>query len=137
MTAVVHSPTAADRRQVTSKISGEALSHGRWRLTKTPLLRNVDFWFAEADEFTTVGAQLPSDFDAIPSSPRSGTERFTHLDALFVQRLNPAAAAWLVSELDAETNIVANLNKLFPTMPEDVKPWQHLRGVALSLLVRR
>jgi uncharacterized Zn finger protein (UPF0148 family) len=136
VTVVVHSPTAADRRQVTSKIGGETLSHGRWKLTKAALLRNVNFWFAEADDFTMVGAQLPSDFDAIPQPPRTGTERFAHLDALFAQRLNPGAAAWLIGQLDAETNVVANLENLFPTTPDEVKPWQHLRGVALSLQVQ-
>ena len=57
VTAVVYSPTATDHKLVTSKISGEALSHGRWKLTKTTLLRNFNFWFAEADHFTEVGAQ--------------------------------------------------------------------------------
>jgi uncharacterized Zn finger protein (UPF0148 family) len=136
VTVVVHAPTVADRRQVSSKINGETLSHGRWKLTKTPLLRNLDFWFAEADDFTVLGAQLPSDFDAIPQPPRAGTERFAHLESMFAQRLSPGAAAWLIGELDAETNVVANLEKLFPTMPDEVKPWQHLRGVALSLKVQ-
>jgi uncharacterized Zn finger protein (UPF0148 family) len=136
VTAVVHSPTAGDHGQVTGKINGETLSHGRWRLTKSALLRNLDFWFAEADELTEIGAQLPSDFDAVPQPPRPGTERFAQLNALFAQRLNPGAAAWLVGQFDAESNIVANLNKLFPTVPEEVKPWQDLRGVALSLRVQ-
>src|SRR5207302_615933 len=79
-----------------------------------------------ADRHTLVAALLPEDFDHIPAKPRA-TGPLPEL----MNRLDPAALAWLVASVDANNGTLAFLAGRLPAGDRDA--WSKLEALAVSV----
>ena len=77
------------------------------------------------DRHTLVAALLPDDFDRLPAKPQ--TAQLPDLMA----RLDPAALAWLVATVDANSPALAFATPFLP--PADHDAWAKLQAVAASI----
>ncbi len=136
LTMVLRSPSAADSAQLrTALTTGGTQNRGDRRLTKARLLRRapLESWLAEAGPTTLVGAQLPSDFDVVPSMSQPGTQRFARLDRLLIERLPRNAAMWFVAEVEPSNKVLPFLVKMLPWPPAEVAIWEQIRGLVLAI----
>ena len=78
-----------------------------------------------ADRHTLVAALLPEDFDRLPAKPQAAP-----LPDLMA-RLDPAAFAWLVANVDANNPAIGMAMPFLP--PADHDAWAKLQAVAASI----
>jgi hypothetical protein len=112
---------------------GEAPGPGQTTEHHGKTLHRIKLWATgpegavwRADRRTLVAAQLPEDFDRVPAGPHSAIPHSELLD-----RLDPAALAWLVAKVDANNSALALVIPYLP--PADRDAWTKLDALAVSL----
>jgi hypothetical protein len=112
---------------------GDAPGPGRTTEHHGKTLHRIKLWATgpegavwRADQRTLVAAQLPEDFDHVPATPHSAIPHSELLD-----RLDPAALAWLVAKVDANNSALALVTMYLP--PADRDAWTKLDALAVSL----
>ncbi len=81
-----------------------------------------------ADRHTLVAALLPEDFDKVPTQPQPTAPLADLMD-----RLDPAALAWLVASVEPNSPALQFVTPFLP--PADRDAWTKLEGLAVSLRV--
>jgi hypothetical protein len=111
---------------------GDAPSSGRTTEQHGKTLHRVKLWptgpegaIWRADRHTLVAALLPEDFDHIVAKPQAAPI----LDLM--ERLDPAALAWLVASPGANDAALAFVTPLLPSADRDA--WLKLESVAISI----
>jgi hypothetical protein len=128
LTAVVRLKTALDESRIHAVLGSEQTveQHGK-------TLRRGRLWpngpegvVWQADSHTLIAAQLPEDFDRVPTKPHAAVP----LPDL-MERLDPSALAWLVASPDANDAAVTLVTPFVPPAERDA--WMKLQAIALSL----
>jgi hypothetical protein len=122
VTAIIHGTVGSAKLSSHNmqKRNDKMLEHGWLR----PDGLRVETW--RADGKTMVVALLPEDFDHVPETPRSAVPLSD-----FMERLDPAALAWLVASSDTNDAAIASLTPLLPIT--DREPWIKLQSLVVSL----
>jgi hypothetical protein len=112
---------------------GDAPGPGRTTEHHGKTLHRIKLWATgpegavwRADRRTLIAAQLPEDFDRVPAGPHSAIPHSELLD-----RLDPAALAWLVAKVDANNTALALVTPYLP--PADRDAWTKLDALSVSL----
>jgi hypothetical protein len=121
----IHEKTRSEPSR-TSDQHGKTLIHGKlW--TNGP---DGAAW--QADQHTLIAALLPEDFDKLPARPQGGIGRLAvPLSEVLAERLDPAAVAWLMVNVDANSPATAIATPFLPPVQRDT--WAKLETLAVSI----